>query len=195
MLTNEYRKCSPPIEVSISKLDVNTYQMGSKFLCKKAISGIPKAAVATWKGDDGPYYLLRPPGPTRWRMQPMVRFTRVAFHLPYCIHIPTRSNSRGTIFVGRWETKQNFPDLATSGRADTGECLGMSIEVSILVASWMMSTWISVALQKIYFSRLILRRFWAMSSSTKKSDSLNLAKTWHAIDDRILKHLCESMTH
>ena len=32
--------------------------MGSKFLCKKAISGIPKAAVATWKGDDGPYYLF-----------------------------------------------------------------------------------------------------------------------------------------
>lgn len=31
--------------------------MGSKFLCKKATSEIPKAAVATWQEDDGQYYL------------------------------------------------------------------------------------------------------------------------------------------
>ncbi|GFF76812.1 hypothetical protein IFM62136_09413 [Aspergillus lentulus] len=32
--------------------------MGSKFLCKKATNGIPKAAVATWREDDGQFYLV-----------------------------------------------------------------------------------------------------------------------------------------
>ncbi|RHZ48757.1 aminoglycoside phosphotransferase family protein [Aspergillus thermomutatus] len=53
-----FHKPSPPIEVSVSKLDPDTYQMGSKFLCKKATNGIPKTAVATWTEDDGQYYLV-----------------------------------------------------------------------------------------------------------------------------------------
>jgi hypothetical protein len=32
--------------------------MGSKILCKKATSGIPKAAVATWSNGDSHYYLV-----------------------------------------------------------------------------------------------------------------------------------------
>ncbi|KAJ1709461.1 hypothetical protein COH20_003413 [Aspergillus flavus] len=51
-------KPSPPIELSVSKLGTDIYQMGSKFLCKKVISGIPEAAVASWKERDGHYCLL-----------------------------------------------------------------------------------------------------------------------------------------
>ncbi|KAE8372457.1 hypothetical protein BDV26DRAFT_301879 [Aspergillus bertholletiae] len=61
-LTDEYSKPSPPIEVSVSKLDSDTWQMGSKFLCKKATDGIPKTAVTTWKEDDGQYYLVEATG-------------------------------------------------------------------------------------------------------------------------------------
>lgn len=58
ILIDGYSKPSPPIELSVSKLGTDIYQMGSKFLCKKVISGIPEAAVASWKERDGHYCLL-----------------------------------------------------------------------------------------------------------------------------------------
>ncbi|TQB67536.1 hypothetical protein MPDQ_005331 [Monascus purpureus] len=56
--TMVFCKASPPIEVSVTKLDPDTYRMGSRFLCKKAVCGIPEAAVATWSDDDRQYYLV-----------------------------------------------------------------------------------------------------------------------------------------
>ncbi|PWY63601.1 hypothetical protein BO83DRAFT_154922 [Aspergillus eucalypticola CBS 122712] len=32
--------------------------MGSKNMCKKSIDGVPKIAVASWRGCNGQYYLL-----------------------------------------------------------------------------------------------------------------------------------------
>ncbi|RDK37176.1 hypothetical protein M752DRAFT_287298 [Aspergillus phoenicis ATCC 13157] len=55
---NESSKPSPPIEASVSKLSPDTYQMGSKFLCKKTTSGIPNTAVASWDEGDGQFYIV-----------------------------------------------------------------------------------------------------------------------------------------
>lgn len=55
---NQSSKPSPPIEASVSKLSPDTYQMGSKFLCKKATSGVPNTAVASWNEGDGKFYIV-----------------------------------------------------------------------------------------------------------------------------------------
>lgn len=57
-----HSKACPPIELSVSKLGPHTYQMGSKFICRKATGDIPKGAVATWPDGDGQYYLLEDTG-------------------------------------------------------------------------------------------------------------------------------------
>ncbi|GKZ28346.1 hypothetical protein AbraIFM66950_003603 [Aspergillus brasiliensis] len=52
-----FSKPSPPVEASVSQLSPDTYQMGSMYLCRKATSGIPDTAVASWDEDDRQYYL------------------------------------------------------------------------------------------------------------------------------------------
>ncbi|OJJ66939.1 hypothetical protein ASPBRDRAFT_200552 [Aspergillus brasiliensis CBS 101740] len=51
-----------PIEASVSELSPDTYQMGSMYLCKKATSGIPHTAVASWDEGDEQCYLVRTTG-------------------------------------------------------------------------------------------------------------------------------------
>ncbi|KAE8147512.1 kinase-like domain-containing protein [Aspergillus avenaceus] len=51
-------KAFPIIDFSVSQLGPDTYQMGSKFLCKKATGEIPQNAVVSWEDGDGQYYLV-----------------------------------------------------------------------------------------------------------------------------------------
>ncbi|KAL4798986.1 hypothetical protein BDV19DRAFT_355753 [Aspergillus venezuelensis] len=52
-----FTKPSPPIEMSVSVLGPDEYQMGSKVRCKQSTGGIPETAVASWEDSDGHYYL------------------------------------------------------------------------------------------------------------------------------------------
>ncbi|KAL3459657.1 hypothetical protein BJX64DRAFT_291005 [Aspergillus heterothallicus] len=54
-----FTKASPPIEHSVLEIHPDTYQMGSKFICKRATADIPEDAVGAWGKDHEQYYLVK----------------------------------------------------------------------------------------------------------------------------------------